>query len=171
MSKMIKSNRVFDASASLFFGFRWLVLPLMQQPTVHAAAMTFLNILPMFVVGGYYLAFFFIISHNFLGVHMFDKASQKSTQSFLWKQVASSSNVGGSWLCFMNGGLNYQIEHHLFPRIQHTHYPKIAPIVREFCLARNIPYRHFPTIGENFTSCVAHLAMMARVETPEELHR
>ena len=171
MSKMIKSNRVFDASASLFFGFRWLVFPLIQQPTVYAAAMTLLNILPMFVVGGYYLAFFFIISHNFLGVHMFDKASEKSTKSFLWKQVASSSNVGGSWLCFVNGGLNYQIEHHLFPRIQHTHYPKIAPIVREFCLARNIPYRHFPTVGENFTSCVAHLAKMARVQAPEELHR
>jgi len=171
MSKMITSNRVFDASASLFFVFRWIVFPLAQQESLAAAAMTFLNIFPMFMVGGYYLAFFFIISHNFEGVHMFDKSSAKSTQSFLYKQVASSSNVGGSFLCFINGGLNYQIEHHLFPRIQHTHYPTIAPVVREFCLARNIPYRHFPTVSENLRSCVAHLAKMASAETLPELHR
>ena len=172
MSKMVKYNRVFEASASLFFGFRWLVFPLMQQKSLVAAGLTFLNIFPLFMVGGYYLAFFFIISHNFLGVHMFDKSSETCTESFLYKQVASSSNVGGSFLCFINGGLNYQIEHHLFPRISHTHYPTIAPIVREFCLARKIPYRHFPTILENFTSCVAHLAKMAQADsTMAEFHR
>ena len=52
-------------------------------------------------------------------------------------QVVSSSNVGGSVLCFLNGGLNYQIEHHLFPRVSHTHYPKIAPIVRSAGLEKN----------------------------------
>ena len=45
-------------------------------------------------------------------------------------QIATSSNVGGSWLMHMNGGLNYQIEHHLFPRVNHCHYPTIAPVVR-----------------------------------------
>jgi fatty acid desaturase (delta-4 desaturase) len=133
-SSMVKSNRVFEASTSLLFLIRWVAVPLVQVP--HYSTM--LNVLPMFVVAGYYLAFFFIISHNFVGVHMFDKSSQNSTDSFLWKQVASSSNVGGSVLCFMNGGLNYQIEHHLFPRIQHTHYPLSAPVVREFCLAKGI---------------------------------
>lgn len=102
-----------------------------------------------------------------------------------YRQVASSSNVGGAYLCFLNGGLNYQIEHHLFPRycipltivfnfytmrtmiltynlsrIQHSHYPKIAPIVKEFCLSRGIPYHHFPTVFENFKSCVDHLYVM-----------
>ena len=33
----------------------------------------------------------------------------------------------------MLGGLNYQIEHHLFPRVPHTHYPQIAEIVRRNC--------------------------------------
>ena len=167
MSTMVKSNRIFEASTSLFFLLRWVVLPLYQQPLLS----TMLNILPMFIVAGYYLAFFFIISHNFLGVHMFDKSSANSTDSFLWKQAASSSNVGGSILCFFNGGLNYQIEHHLFPRVQHSHYPTIAPIVREYCLSRGIPYRHFPTIGDNFKSCVAHLFAMAREETPADFHK
>lgn len=38
------------------------------------------------------------------------------------------------------GGLNYQIEHHLFPRICHVHYPAIAQIVEETAIAHNIPY-------------------------------
>jgi acyl-lipid (7-3)-desaturase (Delta-4 desaturase) len=167
MSSMVKTNRIFEAGTSILFLLRWVALPIYQQP--HYSTM--LNVLPMFVVAGYYLAFFFIISHNFLGVHMFDKSSANSTDSFLWKQVASSSNVGGSLLCFVNGGLNYQIEHHLFPRVQHTHYPLIAPIVREFCLSKGIPYRHFPTIAENFHSCVAHLFAMGREQTPKDFHK
>lgn len=167
MSNMVKSNRIFEAATSFLFLFRWIALPLYQTP--HYS--TFLNVVPMFVVAGYYLAFFFIISHNFVGVHMFDKSSADVTTSFLWKQAASSSNVGGSLLCFMNGGLNYQIEHHLFPRVQHSHYPTIAPVVREFCLSRGIPYRHFPTVYDNFKSTVAHLFAMAREETPIDFHK
>ena len=47
-----------------------------------------------------------------------------------------------SW--FM-GGLNYQIEHHLFPQVCHMHYPKIAPIVRETALEYGLPYNVYPT--------------------------
>jgi fatty acid desaturase (delta-4 desaturase) len=89
----------------------------------------------MYLVAGYYLAFFFSISHNFKGVHMLDETTRASNQgdkknSYLYKQVTSSSNVGGWWLAHLNGGLNYQIEHHLFPRISHMHYPTVAPVVR-----------------------------------------
>ena len=76
------------------------------------------------------------------------------------RQVTSSSNVGGAWLCFINGGLNFQIEHHLFPRMQHSHYPKIAPFVRKFCEDKGIPYVHFPTVQDNLASCVKHLFQM-----------
>ena len=82
-------------------------------------------------------------------------------------QVISSSNVGGSWLCFMNGGLNYQIEHHLFPRINHTHYPKVAPVVRQFCQEKKIPYVHFPTVADNLHSCTEHLFDMGSNVKPK----
>lgn len=153
MSKYLRPNRVFETFTSSFFIARWFLLPLYQKPSFN----TFLNIAPMFSVAGFYLAFFFIISHNFVGVQMFDKSNAKTSQSFLRRQVASSSNVGGRFLCFLNGGLNYQIEHHLFPRIHHSHYPTIAPVVREFCLKKNIPYVHFGSLGENMASCLEHL--------------
>src|SRR5687767_6504990 len=44
------------------------------------------------------------------------------------------------------GGLNYQIEHHLFPRISHVHYPQIAPIVKETAEEFGIPYLENTTL-------------------------
>ena len=156
ISSKLTDLKFFEICTSVLFFMRWIALPLLQIPSVY----TILHILPMFIVCGYYLAFFFILSHNFKGTQNFDKHT--TNKSFLYRQVASSSNVGGSFLCFLNGGLNYQIEHHLFPRIQHTHYPTIAPIVREFCASRDIPYVHFPTILDNVKSCLDHLYCMGR---------
>jgi len=45
------------------------------------------------------------------------------------------------------GGLNFQIEHHLFPRISHTHYPDISGIVREAALEFGLPYNHYESFG------------------------
>ena len=149
--KTFEPLRMAEGGASLLFFARWFVLPLVLRP----AWSTALGVLPLFAVGGYYLAFFFIISHNFDGVHMYDRTAVATGEasgghaygSFLRRQVATSCNVGGAWLAVLNGGLNYQIEHHLFPRVQHSHYATIAPVVREFCRAKGIPYKHFPTVG------------------------
>ena len=44
----------------------------------------------------------------------------------------------GEWLC---SGIQYQIEHHLFPGISHVHYPKMSPVLRQFCEENGYPYR------------------------------
>lgn len=161
MSKLVRKYQPLEAFLSFLFTVRWVIIPLVQAPSMT----TLLNILPLPVVGGYYLAFFFIISHNFVGVHLFNAdAGSHKFDSFLYRQVTSSSNVGGRLLCFMNGGLNYQIEHHLFPRMHHSHYPTIAPFVRRFCEDKGIPYVHFPTIAENALSTVQHLFAMGHKE-------
>ncbi len=57
-------------------------------------------------------------------------------------QVRNSGNYAMSnyWLTELYGGINYQIEHHLFPTICHVHYRAISPIVKETCKEFNIPY-------------------------------
>jgi fatty acid desaturase (delta-4 desaturase) len=112
------------------------------------------------MVGGFYLSFFFILSHNFDGVFHYD---EEQSTPFLRKQVTTSSNVAGQLLCTLNGGLNYQIEHHLFPRIHHCHYPKIASIVKNFCDKRNIAYVHFPSLLDNVKSCISYLQSMGKL--------
>ncbi len=47
-------------------------------------------------------------------------------------------------LSWFVGGLNYQVEHHLFPAISHVHYRKISPIVRETAKEFNLPYHSEP---------------------------
>jgi linoleoyl-CoA desaturase len=44
------------------------------------------------------------------------------------------------------GGLNFQVEHHLFPDVCHTHYPALATVVEATCLAHGVPYRSAPTL-------------------------
>nr|APH81338.1 delta5 desaturase [Paracyclopina nana] len=155
MSVLLGPHRAFEAVTSALFILRWMVLPVYLT----GSFMTLLHTVPMYIVAGYYLAFFFTISHNFEGVHMMEDTRRgfNSKSSFLYNQVVTSSNVGGAFLCMLNGGLNYQIEHHLFPRIQHSHYPKIAPVIRAFCEEKGIPYVHFDSINENMASCVKHL--------------
>lgn len=167
-SKALDANTPFEIGTILLFTARWMVAPLFLSNA--SILTTYLNIAPLFLVGGYYLSFFFVISHNFDGVHMHSAEFLKKEQSFLRKQASTSSNVGGSLLCFMNGGLNYQIEHHLFPRVSHTHYPTIAPIVREFCKSKNIPYVHFPTIWDNVSSCARHMYHMGSQPHPVNYH-
>merc|ERR1719258_644021 len=73
------------------------------------------------------------------------------------QQAASSSNVGGEKLCVLNGGLNYQIEHHLFPRIAHSHYPRISEKVRPFVTSKGGQYIHFDTVWDNLSSVHKYL--------------
>lgn len=55
------------------------------------------------------------------------------------------------------GGLNFQIEHHLFPKISHIHYPELSRIVRETCEQFGIRYNNFPTMAH---AVVSHYRIM-----------
>ena len=77
-------------------------------------------------------------------------------------QVETSSTVGGRALGFLHGGLNYQIEHHLFPRISHVHYHKLAPVVKEWCKEHKLRYAYYPTLGSNVASCYRYLNQMGQ---------
>jgi linoleoyl-CoA desaturase len=63
-------------------------------------------------------------------------------------QLSTTSNFAtGNWLLTAYvGGLNYQVEHHLFPRVCSVHYPAIRPIVREVTAKYGVPYLQQPTL-------------------------
>jgi linoleoyl-CoA desaturase len=60
------------------------------------------------------------------------------------------------------GGLNFQVEHHLFPSICHIHYPKIAPIVEATAKEYGIPYHVNRTLGSALLSHMRHLKHLGR---------
>ncbi|WP_449276884.1 fatty acid desaturase family protein [Leucobacter sp. GX24907] len=60
---------------------------------------------------------------------------------FFTKQVRTSRNIrGGWWATWLMGGLNYQVEHHLFPSMARPHLSKARDIVREQCRSLGVPY-------------------------------
>jgi fatty acid desaturase len=76
---------------------------------------------------------------------------------FLRKQVLTSRNVRGGWFTDVAlGGLNYQIEHHLFPGMPSPHLARAQPIVRDFCAERGIPY-HETGLIDSWKEALAEL--------------
>jgi fatty acid desaturase len=60
---------------------------------------------------------------------------------FFSKQVRTSRNVsGGWWVTSFMGGLNYQVEHHLFPNMPRPNLSKAREVVRDYCIANDVPY-------------------------------
>jgi len=57
-------------------------------------------------------------------------------------QISNSGNflTGNLWWTRIFGGINYQIEHHLFPNMSNIHYPVVSKIVKEYCKENNIQY-------------------------------
>ncbi len=65
------------------------------------------------------------------------------------------------------GGLNFQVEHHLFPRVSHTHYPELHKIVREVCADKGVLHREYASVGEAILGHIRHLKNMGRAESAQ----
>jgi fatty acid desaturase len=76
---------------------------------------------------------------------------------FLRKQVLTSRNIrGGVFTDFVLGGLNYQIEHHLFPSMPRVHLRHAQPIVQRFCAEHGIPYSQTGLV-DSYRQVLRHL--------------
>jgi fatty acid desaturase len=76
---------------------------------------------------------------------------------FVRRQVLTSRNVRGSRLVdFLLGGLNYQIEHHLFPNMPRPNLRHAQPLVRAFCSQHDLPYTEATMFG-SYAEALRHL--------------
>ncbi|KRO76408.1 MAG: acyl-CoA desaturase [Schleiferiaceae bacterium] len=80
-------------------------------------------------------------------------------------QIKTTANFAtkSRFLTWFLGGLNFQVEHHLFPRISHVHYPDLAKIVKQTCDEFNVTYTEFKTFASAVRSHVQHLRMMGQM--------
>jgi linoleoyl-CoA desaturase len=67
---------------------------------------------------------------------------------------------GNRVLSWLIGGLNFQVEHHLFPRISHVHYPLVARVVEATCREYGVTYREHRTFGAGIAS---HYRLLRRL--------
>jgi fatty acid desaturase len=106
---------------------------------------------------GLYLGASFAPNHK--GMPILDAADRTD---FLRRQVLTSRNVRGGWLTDIAlGGLNYQIEHHLFPSMPRPNLRRSQALVREFCQQRGLPYCQASLVG-SYAQTLRHLAIVGR---------
>lgn len=124
----------------------------------------FIGYATMCIVTGIVLSYVFQLAHavegpEFDSVGMDDKMIETEWAVHQIKTTANFApdNKIISWFV---GGLNYQVEHHLFPRVSHIHYPPLSKIVREHCERFNLPYHCFPTLSLAIASHVRTMKVL-----------
>jgi len=139
-------DKIWFFSGKLFHYFFTVILPIYMHGLNPAIFMFYF---PMQLVGSFYLASLFAVSHN---NSVSDYNVDVGEKEWAEVQVITSANwsVGSTMWMLLSGGLNYQIEHHLFPGVTHVHYPAISKIVRKICEENNVKYNAYPTFTSLF---------------------
>jgi fatty acid desaturase len=102
-----------------------------------------------------YLGISFAPNHK--GMPLIDPAAA-ATAGFARRQVVTARNItGGPLTTFLLGGLNYQIEHHLFPSMPRPNLRRVQGLVRDFCVATGLGYSE-ESFAESFRQIIHHLS-------------
>ncbi len=123
--------------------------------------------LVMHLVAGAVLGVVFQLAHVVEGTEYPepDHAGRMEHQ-WLLHEMETTSNFarGNAPLTWYVGGLNYQVEHHLFPKICSVHYPAISPIVERVARRHGVPYHEQPTLAAAVRSHYRRLKALGRPE-------
>src|SRR5690606_13338053 len=118
------------------------VIPLLVTPLLWWQIA--IGIFAMHYLAGFILAIIFQPAHVIDGTE-FPLPDENHALENNWAihQLHTTTNFGNKsrWFSWYVGGLNFQIEHHLFPNVCHVHYRKIAGIVRETAKEFGLPYK------------------------------
>jgi linoleoyl-CoA desaturase len=110
------------------------------------------------VVTGIVLSYVFQLAHAVEGPEFDSVGLEDKMIETEWAvhQIKTTANFATSnkFISWFVGGLNFQIEHHLFPRVSHIHYPALSKIVQEHCQRFQLPYHCFPTLSMAIASHV-----------------
>jgi linoleoyl-CoA desaturase len=116
--------------------------------------------------GGFIMSTIFQMAHIVEGASQYELAESGVVPTdWAVHQLYTTSDFarGNQFLNWYVGGLNFQIEHHLFPNISHVHYQKIAPIVERTAQEYGLFYNLKPTLSSAFWSHVRRLKQLGGV--------
>ena len=147
--------------ARLFF-FGWtLVLPAVLHPIW---AVLLLHLFASFTLG-------IVLAISFQLAHCHDEAEfptvtecARADRDWAVHQLETTADFAqqNTLLTWFLGGLNFQIEHHLFPKVCHVHYPALSRIVAATCAEYGVPYRVHTTLRAALASHIRWLAALGR---------
>lgn len=153
---------VFVGGKLAFVGWAF-VLPVVMGHSV-------LDVLGIYAIAmgmaGIWLSIVFQLAHCVEEAEFPDapKAGERLDRPFVEHQLATTVDFApdSRVLTWYLGGLNFQVEHHIFPRISHVHYPEISRIVRETCAEHGVTHRVHRSLGSAIGSHARHLYRLGR---------
>jgi linoleoyl-CoA desaturase len=158
-----KEWAVLIAGKLLHYGWS-LAIPLWVLPI--PLWQVLLGVLVMHLTAGTILGVVFQLAHVVEGVdYPAPDAGGAMEHAWLVHEMATTANFapGAGLLSWYVGGLNYQIEHHLFPKVCSLHYPEISRIVKRAAEEYGVTYHERPTLASAIAS---HYRMLNRLGRP-----
>ncbi|HEY3406468.1 MAG TPA: acyl-CoA desaturase [Ohtaekwangia sp.] len=155
----LKEHGIFWISKFLYI-FTYMVIPIVMVGWLP----WLVGFLIVTFVCGVAISIVFQLAHVVEGTQFHIADGQPGKQDWAAHQVVSTANFATSSrsLHWLLGGLNFQIEHHLFPRVSHIHYPAISRYVKEACKEFNITYHEHKSMFSAIISHLVHLRKLGR---------
>lgn len=165
MKISVKEHIIFWISKVLYVGF-YVALPVVCVGWQG----WLIGYLIVNIVMGLTLSLVFQLAHV-VEKTSFEEAGEKSKvidSEWAVHEVKTTANfaVKNKIISWFVGGLNFQIEHHLFPRVSHIHYPQISKIVKQQCELFNLPYHNYKTMSG---AILSHVRVMKNLGSKQAL--
>jgi linoleoyl-CoA desaturase len=148
------------AAKVCYYGYA-LVIPLL---VVHVAWwQVLIGFVAMHLTAGLILGMVFQLAHVVEPTaHPLPDDAGRMMSDWWLHEMHTTANFARTnrWLTWYVGGLNHQIEHHLFPKVCSVHYPALSQIVREVARAHDLPYHDQPTLR---SAVVSHYRMLRQL--------
>ncbi len=132
--------------AKVLYFFHILVLPILLGVSW---GLVLLGFLLLHMLSGFVITMIFQLAHVVEGPdhHAVEEGNMiENTWAIHQLHTTANFTPKNRFITWFVGGLNFQIEHHLFPSICHIHYPEIAKIVKSTAKEFNLPYYEFPKL-------------------------
>jgi linoleoyl-CoA desaturase len=161
--KMSTKNHIIFWATKVYYGVFYIALPIM----VWGWQGWLIGYFTMNIVLGLTLSLVFQLAHVVENTE-FENIALDETKHIdtAWAefQLRTTSNfaMGNKFISWCVGGLNYQVEHHLFPKVSHIHYPALSKIVQEKCKEYNLPYNYYDTMWEALGSHFKVMRMLGQ---------
>jgi linoleoyl-CoA desaturase len=162
LRKMTLYEHISFWTAKLIYAFMLIVLPILLL----GFTTWLIGFLLITMVTGFAISIVFQLAHTVEHTDFpLPGDSGKIENEWAIHQIHTTANFATknktiSWLL---GGLNFQIEHHLFPRISHVHYPAISKIIKKTCGEYGINYIEFPKMTQAIVSHVHYLKRLGQI--------
>jgi linoleoyl-CoA desaturase len=172
MPKMTGVDHLTFWGLKLLYAGIYVAVPIILFGTFHGL-MLFLT---LHVVLGIILSVVFQLAHAVEGLHFenameYSETDEKIANEWAVHQVLTTNNFAtkSPFATWFMGGLNFQVEHHLFPKISHVHYPDINPILIRTCEKYGVKYSEMPTFWAAIGSHLRWMRLMGSQEQPQTL--